>query len=348
MVGQAEEELYRLMRGGGYDTEEEEDEVDGEEVGSEQEIEPENPPLVLESAALDLGSSSSALEWGTSSNPSSSALNADQSATGSGLVPSYIPSEVMGWGNSALQVTEAAISGETGNQEWTIRRERYVRSTRESEMKGGRSPPPKLREENLFTDGDSRPSLKPVYKTKEEKNNWGWGPDEKEEQEETLSSLFDEVNAGTFDAEKKRKRFEPKYEWKGEVQYNSPSEAEEEDKDRDAMESSSSACPRSTREGCLMGASEALNKLTKEKDEDQDDSEWLIIKVSKKTKRESFMVDYCDGDSEDEYQWLEGPHDLQHTSVGDLLDRRRSQSRRNRRKQGHATLRSDQREIDDP
>jgi hypothetical protein len=60
------------------------------------------------------------------------------------------------------------------------------------------------------------------------------------------------------------------------------------------------------------------------------------------------MVNYCDGDSEDEYQWLEGPHDLQHTSVGDLLDRRRSQSRRNRRKQGHATLRSDQREIDDP
>jgi hypothetical protein len=97
-----------------------------------------------------------------------------------------------------------------------------------------------------------------------------------------------------------------------------------------------------------MGASEALNKLTNEKDEDQDDSEWLIIKVSKKTKRESFMVDYCDGDSEDEYQWLEGPHDLQHTSVGDLLDRRRSQSRKNRRKQGHATMRKDQREIDDP
>jgi hypothetical protein len=215
-------------------------------------------------------------------------------------------------------------------------------------MDGGRSPPPKLREENLFTDGDSRPSLKPVYKTKEEKNNWGWGNGEKEEQEETLSSLFDEVNAGTFDAEKKRKRFEPKYEWKGEVQYNSPSEAEEEEKDMDAMESSSSARPPSTREGCLMGASEALEKLTNEKDEDHDDSEWLIIKVSKKTKKESFMVDYCDGDSEDEYQWLEGPHDLQHNSVGDLLDRRRSQSRRNRRKQGHATLRSDQREIDDP
>jgi hypothetical protein len=34
MVGQAEDELYRLMRGGGYETEEEEDEVDDEEVSS--------------------------------------------------------------------------------------------------------------------------------------------------------------------------------------------------------------------------------------------------------------------------------------------------------------------------
>ncbi len=116
----------------------------------------------------------------------------------------------MGCGNSAFQVAEAEVSGETDNQEWRRRREDYVRSKRDAEMDGGRSPPPKLREENLFTDGDSRPSLKPVYKTKEEKNNWGWGKDEKEEQEETLSSLFDEVNAGTFDAEKKRKRFEPK------------------------------------------------------------------------------------------------------------------------------------------
>ena len=191
----------------------------------------------------------------------------------------------MGWGNSALQVAEAEISGETGNQEWRQRREDYVRSARNAEMEGGRSPPPKLKEENLFTDGDSRQPFKPVYKTKEEKNNWGWSMDEKEEPEETLSSLFDEVNAGTFDAGKKRKRFENNYKWKGKVQYDSPSETEEEDKDRDAMESSSSARPSSTREGCLMGASEALNKLTNEKNEDHDDSEWLIIKVSKKTKK---------------------------------------------------------------
>jgi hypothetical protein len=60
------------------------------------------------------------------------------------------------------------------------------------------------------------------------------------------------------------------------------------------------------------------------------------------------MVDYCDGDSEDEYQWMEGPHDLQHTSVGDLLDRRRSLSRRKRRQQGHTTLREEQLERADP
>jgi hypothetical protein len=210
MVGQAEDELYRLMRGGGYETEEEEDEVDDEEVGSEQEIEPENPPLVLESAALDLGSSSSAPEWGTSSNPSLSSTGVVQSAAESGWVPAYKHSELIGWGNSALQNAEKEISMETSNQEWKRRSEDDVRSKRNAEMEGGRSPPPKIREENLFTDGDSRPSFKPVYKTKEEKNNWGWNNDEKEEPEETLSSLFDEVNAGTFVAEKKRKRFENK------------------------------------------------------------------------------------------------------------------------------------------
>jgi hypothetical protein len=213
----------------------------------------------------------------------------------------------MGWRNSALQVAEAEISGETGNQEWRRRREDYVRSTRNAEMEGGRSPPPKIREENLFTDGDSRTSSKPVYQTKEEKNNWGWGNDEKEEPEETLSSLFDEVNVGTFVAEKKRKRFENKYEWKGEVQYNSPCESEEEDKDMDAMESSSSALPPSMRGGCIMGASKALNRLTKEKDEDHADSEWLIIKVNKKVRQN--------------HLWLTIATEIRRTSISGWRDR---------------------------
>jgi hypothetical protein len=282
MVGEAENELYRLMRGGGYETEEEEEEVDSdpgeEDVVLEQEIEPANPPLVEESAASVWGSSSSAPEWGNNSNSSSSALGPVQSAAGSGWVPTYKHSELIGWGNSALQNAEKEISMENGNEAWRRRSEDYVRSKRNAEMEGGRSSPPKIREENLFTDGDTRPSSKPVYQTKEEKSNWGWGNDEKEEKEETLSSLFDEVNAGTFDAEKKRKRFENKYEWKGEVQYHSPYEVEEEDKDMDAMESSSSALNSSTRGGCIMGASEALNRLTKETDEDDEGNEWLIIK----------------------------------------------------------------------
>ena len=146
MVGQAEEELYRLMRGGGYETEEEEDEGDddpGEEnIIVEHETEPVDPPIEQESSAPVWGSSSSAPDWGTSSHSSSSALSAGQSEAGPGWVPTYTPSELMGWGNSALQVAEAEISGETDNQEWRRRREGYVRSTRDAEMEGGRSPPP--------------------------------------------------------------------------------------------------------------------------------------------------------------------------------------------------------------
>jgi hypothetical protein len=201
--GQAENDLYRLMRGGGSDTEEEEDEVDDdlgeEEIVLEPGIEPANPPSGQVSAtpewggslsAPEWGSSSSAPEWGTSSNASSSVLGPAQSAAGSGWVPTYKHSELIGWGNSALQNAEKEISMETGNQEWRRRSEGYLRSRRNAEMEGGRSPPPKIREENMFTDGDSRPSSKPVYQTNAEKNNWGWGNDEKEEPEETLSSLF--------------------------------------------------------------------------------------------------------------------------------------------------------------
>ena len=205
--GSAEEELYRLMRGRGYETEEEEDEDDDgpgeEDEDSESGIAPADPPIVLESAAPEWGSSSSAPEWGSGSVTSSSVMSAVSSEVGSGWLPTYKHSELMGWGNSALQNAEKEISFETGNQEWRKKSEDYLRSKRNEEMEGGKSPPPKLREDNLFTDGDSRPSSKTTYQTKEEKNNWGFGNDEKEEPEETLSSLFDEVNAGTFVAKKK-------------------------------------------------------------------------------------------------------------------------------------------------
>jgi hypothetical protein len=65
----------------------------------------------------------------------------------------------------------------------------------------------------------------------------------------------------------------------------------------------------------------------------------MIIKVPKGSDKEVFMVDCCDGDAEDEFDCLEGPHVPQHTTVADLLDRKRSQPRLTRRQQGHTTKR---------
>jgi hypothetical protein len=82
--GQAENDLYRcrLMRGGGYDTEDEEDEVNDdlgeEEIVLEPEIEQANPPSGQVSATPEWGSSSSAPEWGSGSVPSHSSSSASQ------------------------------------------------------------------------------------------------------------------------------------------------------------------------------------------------------------------------------------------------------------------------------
>jgi hypothetical protein len=255
----------------------------------------------------------------------------------------------MDWGISALQNAEREIRFESGNQEWKKRSEDYVRAKRNEEMEGGRSPPPKIREDNLFTDGDSRPSSKPSYQTKEEKNNWGWGNDEKDEPEETLSSLFDEVNAGKFVAKKKRKRFKNKYEWKGEVVYGSPpSGSEEKDYDKEEIEGSSVVQPSPTAGDRIMTTSEALKMLTRNGKEDDEENARLIIKAPKKYKGKAFLVDYCDGDEKDEYHWLQGPHKPEHTTIEDLLERRGSQPRRSRRQQGHTSLRDDRQDAEDP
>ncbi len=91
--GSAEEELYRLMRGRGYETEEEEDEDDDdpgeEDEGSESGNVPADPPIVQESAEAEWDRSSSAPEWGTGSTSSSSALSAVPSVIGSGWLPTY-------------------------------------------------------------------------------------------------------------------------------------------------------------------------------------------------------------------------------------------------------------------
>ena len=53
-------------------------------------------------------------------------------------------------------------------------------------------------------------------------------------------------------------------------------------------------------------------------------------------------MDYCDGDDEDEFQWLEGPYLQDDLTVKDLLDRRRCQSRSSRRRrEGKSEFRND-------
>ncbi len=47
--------------------------------------------------------------------------------------------------------------------------------------------------------------------------------------------------------------------------------------------------------------------------------EWLIIKVPRNQRLKYFMVDYCDGDNEDEYHWLEGPYLQKDWTIRDLL-----------------------------
>ncbi len=91
-----------------------------------------------------------------------------------------------------------------------------------------------------------------------------------------------------------------------------------------------------------MSTSEALQRLTNDAIMDDGESEWLIVKVPKALKGRSFLVDYVDGDTEDEFKWLEGPHSQKHTTIADLLDRRRSQSRKDRRRQGHTEYRCDE------
>ena len=45
---------------------------------------------------------------------------------------------------------------------------------------------------------------------------------------------------------------------------------------------------------------------------------------TKENEREVFLADFCDGDSEDEFQWLEGPYLLENFTVADLLGIRRA------------------------
>jgi hypothetical protein len=109
---------------------------------------------------------------------------------------------------------------------------------------------------------------------------------------------------------------------------------------------SSSVVPHSPARGdYIMSTSEALLRLTQEENLVEEESEWLIVKVPKAPKSKLFLVDYVDGDTEDEFRWLEGLLSQAHISIADLLERRRGQSRKDRRRQGHTEFRDDE-ELD--
>ncbi len=119
-----------------------------------------------------------------------------------GIKLTYTPAELRRWQsswNNQKEDKEAANS-------WKEAGRRSLRQRRNQEMEGGKSPPPKLQEENIFSEGDSRVSSRQAYQFKESKDNWGWGDEAHDEKEETLSSIFGEISEGTFDPTKKRKR----------------------------------------------------------------------------------------------------------------------------------------------
>jgi hypothetical protein len=126
---EAEEELYRLMRGAEYDTEEEEDEgnstdgedevldaehepvvspveleesTDGGEEVSGAKTEPVVPPVEPKLSAPEWGSSSAVPEWGSGTHSSTS--------TGAGWIPTYAPSELMSWNSGVRNTNDQEVA----------------------------------------------------------------------------------------------------------------------------------------------------------------------------------------------------------------------------------------------
>jgi hypothetical protein len=207
----------------------------------------------------------------------------------------------------------------------------------------------------LFSEGDNRSKSRPVYEAKEEANNWGWGEQSSTTENDTVSELFAQINNGTFDPTKRKRKSSVDLNPYDRIVERPKSNTETDSEDSSGDDESgvhlnelesSSVVPHSPARGeCIMSTAEALLRLTQHDKEDDGESEWLIIKVPKKIKHDKFLVDYVDGDTEDEFQWLEGPHSQTHTTIADLLDRRRSQPRKVRRRQGHTEFR-DEEEID--
>ncbi len=157
--------------------------------------------------------------------------------------------------------------------------------------------------------------------------------DDSDRDEGTIGQIFKEIRNGTYNSKKRRKRFEGQR--RNERKFSTSSSYLEGEDGWD----------EATRGDCVMNTTEALYRLTRnDKKTFDEDDEWIIIKVPRKGKK-WFYVDYCDGDNEDEFHWLEGPYLQKYFTVEDLLDKRRNQPRTVRRRRGEAQFRDDE-ELD--
>ena len=188
-----ESKLYNLMRGyttmmiTGADGEE------SDEGGEEESLDESVIVPPTQEDTQEWGSTSSSVPgWGSSRSMSSSVQ---------GWEPTYTPAELRRWQSSWNFQRE----DEEEAKRWEETGRRSLRQRRDQEMEGGRSPPPKLKEENIFSEGDSRRSSRPAYQVQESKDNWGWGDDTQDIKKESMSSIFGKISEGTFDPNNKRK-----------------------------------------------------------------------------------------------------------------------------------------------
>ena len=147
----AEEELYNLMRGStslmiaaaSDDSDEESDESGEEDDDGKSDSSEESSQLASSSTAVEpagrapfLTSSSASPEWGS------------------------LATKAPTWGNK-----EEETDPEWAD-EWREGGRTQDRRTRDEEIARGASPPPKLEEDNIFTDGSSRKRTMPAYRPK--------------------------------------------------------------------------------------------------------------------------------------------------------------------------------------
>ena len=172
---EVEDDLYNLMRGHSVlmiaadsDESENESEEDSDEEGQFNEgsssisTEGKSPGAALEvtSSVLCLSTSSASPQWGS------------------------LQTKPPKWGNNPMPDSR----DEEWANEWRERGRTLKRRARDQEISRGGSPPPKLEDDNLFTEGSSRKSIKPFYREKEDITDVVWESRQKKEERNTPPS----------------------------------------------------------------------------------------------------------------------------------------------------------------